>query len=98
MNKRHDNPTKYDNGDIYGSISMCKNMFNALYSMQMPWLSTLSNCRQYCGVLESQSAVALKYYDCTQYSFSRKDKDEHGRVQASKKHMYMSSQEPLYTY
>ena len=33
--RQFDNPTIYDNGDIYGSFFIGKNMYNALYSMKM---------------------------------------------------------------
>ena len=95
-----DNPTLYDNGDIYGSIQMGKNMFNSQYSMDMPWLSTLTKCRSYCGILNSQGNIALKYYDCFKYTFNRRSKDTHGRVNAKKSFVQQRSTDnvPLYPY
>ena len=52
-NANLDNPTIYGNGDIYGFMSLGKNMYNSLYSMQMDNASSLSCCREYCGIQNS---------------------------------------------
>lgn len=64
------NETIYDNGDIFGYFTTAKNMYNALYSIDMPDASTMQNCRQYCGLQRSRGRVMLKYYDSIDYSIS----------------------------
>ena len=66
-NAQYDNPTLYDNGDIFGFFTTGKNMYNAMYSMEMSSAFQVSNCRQYIGVQDMGSKVLLKYYDCNDY-------------------------------
>lgn len=69
-NRAYDNKTVYENGDIYGSFTLAKNMYNALYSVDMPDSSSVKNCRRYCGIHSSANAVVLKYYDDVDYTLS----------------------------
>ena len=75
----YDNRTVYDNGDIFGYFTTAKNMYNSLYSIEMPDESTMKNCRQYCGVQRSRGKLMLKYYDSIDYkvtgSSAQKDGD-----------------------
>lgn len=65
--RQFDNPTIYDNGDIYGSFFIGKNMYNALYSMKMNSLDKLLDCRTYAGIQSMGSKIILKYYDDSDY-------------------------------
>lgn len=51
--RAYDNTTIYANGDIYGGISLAKNMYNALYSVDMPNYESIVSCRTYCGIQNS---------------------------------------------
>ena len=77
----NDNPTIYDNGDVFGSISLAKNMYSPLYSMEMPNNSSLQKCRMYCGIQNSQNMVLLKYYDNVDYRFVPQNKDIDGNTE-----------------
>ena len=66
-NRMYDNPTVYENGDIYGSFQLAKNMYNALYSIDMPQNTLMKNCRRYCGLHNSANSIVLKYYDDIDY-------------------------------
>lgn len=83
-NPNINNPTIYDNGDIHGFMSLGKNIFNSLYSMQMANTSSLSACRLYCGIQNSQNKVLLKYYDSVDYSLPG-TKDQNGHEYASQR-------------
>lgn len=63
----------YENGDIYGGFAMTKNMYNALYTVDMPDDRTMASCRTYCGIQNSQNGVLLKYYDDLTYSMNGQD-------------------------
>ena len=62
-----DNPTIYDNGDIFGFFMVGKNMYDAQYSMKMDTASHMSNCRTYVGVQDANNGLVLKYYDNVDY-------------------------------
>lgn len=68
LDKRNDNRTIYDNGDIYGFFTTCKNMYNALYSMEMSNATTMKHCREYIGVQNAGRKLVLKFYDNCNYS------------------------------
>lgn len=68
--KKLENKTIYENGDIFGSFSLTKSMYNANYTMEMPNLTSMYACRQYCGIQNTQNKVLLKYYDSIDYTFS----------------------------
>lgn len=70
-NKQFDNPTTYDNGDIFGFFTTGKNMYNALYSMEMNSSSQIDNCREYAGVQDMGDKLMLKFYDNSDYSIDR---------------------------
>ena len=70
-NKQFDNPTTYDNGDIFGFFTTGKNMYNALYSMEMSSSSQIDNCREYAGVQDMGDKLMLKFYDNSDYSIDR---------------------------
>ena len=72
-NKQYDNPTIYDNGDIYGSFMLGKNMYDALYSMDMQQENKILSCRTYAGVQSLGNNVVLKYYDDVGYEFDPRD-------------------------
>ena len=69
-NKAYDNKTVYENGDIYGSFNLAKNMYNALYSVDMQEKDEIRNCRRYCGLHNSANSIVLKYYDDVDYVLS----------------------------
>ena len=79
-NSQYDNPTIYDNGDIFGFFTVGKNMYNALYSMEMSSSYQISHCREYAGVQDMGSKVMLKYYDCNDYQISQ---PQNGQAKAS---------------
>lgn len=58
-----------------------KNMYNALYTMDMPDVSSMENCRSYAGIQEAGGDVVLKYYDNVKYIIS--DADENGIAYAT---------------
>ena len=93
QSREFDNPTIYFNGDVYGSFSLAKNMYDPLYSMQMMKTTstsdirrynTLSCCRSYCGIQNSQNKILLKYYDNATYKFDRANQVD-GKVHPSTK-------------
>lgn len=67
-NGQYDNKTIYDNGDIYGFFTTGKNMYNALYSMQMSSATSMQNCREYIGLQSAGSKLILKFYDNCDYN------------------------------
>lgn len=70
QNRQYDNPTIYSNGDIFGYFTLCKNMYDSLYSMHMDNLSSICKCRSYCDIQSNGNTIALKYYDDLDYYFS----------------------------
>ena len=68
-NQQFDNPTIYDNGDIFGFFVPGKNMYNALYSMDMKSANEIHNCREYAGIQSLGNKIILKYYDNVDYKF-----------------------------
>lgn len=66
-NSQYDNKTIYDNGDIYGFFTTAKNMYNALYSMEMSSFNSMQNCREYAGVQNVGNKLMLKFYDRCDY-------------------------------
>ena len=75
LNLQYDNPTIYDNGDIFGMFMPGKNMYNAMYSMQMSAWNEIDNCRSYVDVQNHGNNVVLKYYDNCNYSLPVKNGD-----------------------
>ena len=67
VNAQYDNKTIYDNGDIYGFFTTAKNMYNALYSMEMSSFNSMQNCREYVGVQNAGNKLMLKFYDRCDY-------------------------------
>lgn len=92
-NKQYDNPTIYDNGDIYGSFMLGKNMYNALYSMSMKQENQIISCRTYVGVQSLGNNVALKYYDDTGYEFDPRNNHPFANMLSSS-----SAQTKIYPY
>ena len=62
-----DNPTIYRNGDVYGHFIFGKNMYNSMYTMDMPDVSSLQNCRSYIGIQEAGDSLVLKYTNNVDY-------------------------------
>ena len=61
--------SQYEKGDVYAQqIDLAKNMYDCLYSMNMPERTAIRECRQYCGVNSSNGSVYLKFYDNSNYS------------------------------
>lgn len=85
-NYQYDNPTKYETGDLYGHFMIGKNMYNSLYSMEMSSSSTLSCCRTYCGIQNSQNKVLLKYYDDMDYVEQAKDGDGNSTMRGQRRY------------
>ena len=83
-NAMYDNKTVYENGDIYGSFGLAKNMYNALYSVDMPEQSVMKNCRRYCGIHNSANSIVLKYYDDTDYKISLSSGDDNASAESMK--------------
>ena len=54
QSRQHENETIYENGDVFGSFSLAKNMYNATYSMDYSTFNSpkniLETCREYCGI------------------------------------------------
>lgn len=67
LDKQFDNRTIYENGDVYGFFTTAKNMYNALYSMEMSSSMRISNCREYAGVQDGGDKLILKFYDNCAY-------------------------------
>lgn len=67
--RQQTNKTIYENGDVFGSFTMTKSMYNSLYSMEMSDQNHLDGCRKYCGIQNSQNKILLKFYDNTDYEF-----------------------------
>lgn len=68
----------YDKGDVYAQqIDLAKNMYDSLYSMNMPLSTSIRECRQYCGINSSNGNIYLKFYDNKNYQqiSSRTDLD-----------------------
>lgn len=71
INVQFDNPTIYDNGDIFGFFTTAKNMYDALYSMKMDDAQHIRRCRTYIDVQDAGNSLLLKYYDDTDYSIQQ---------------------------
>lgn len=57
----------YLHGDIYGDIRQTKNLYDPMYSMNMPDCDTITNCRTYCDIGLCGNKLYLKYYDNIEY-------------------------------
>ena len=71
FNRQFDNPTIYDNGDIFGSFMVGKNMYNSLYSMEMSNVYRMLNCREYIDVQAMGNKLMLKFYDNSDYEIDK---------------------------
>ena len=89
-NIQFDNPTIYDNGDVFGFFTVGKNMYNALYSMEMSNSNEMQNCREYAGIQDMGDKLMLKYYDSCDYEI---DDSSHARLLSTS-----SSSSNLYPY
>lgn len=57
----------FDNGDVHADIFQTKNAYNGYYSMDMDSISSINNCREYCGIGKYCNNLYLKYYDNINY-------------------------------
>lgn len=74
----------YKHGDIYGDIRQTKNLYDPLYSMNMPNCNTITKCRSYCGIGICGNKLYLKYYDNIEY----KKLNEHKSDDVTEVNMY----------
>lgn len=58
----------YESGDIQGDFLQTKNQYDALYSINMPEISTIQNTRDYIGIDVCGNQPYLKFYDNKNYS------------------------------
>lgn len=61
------NYSQFENGNIYGDMYVCKNMYDSQYSMKMSSDHELNNCREYVGMTFNGNHLFLKYIDGTNY-------------------------------
>ena len=66
----------FDNGDVHADIFQTKNAYNAYYSMDMDNISSINNCREYCGIGKFCNNLYLKYYDNINYKGTFYNEDE----------------------
>lgn len=58
----------YDNGDIYAkNINIAKNIYNSVYTIDIPNSDTINNTREYCNIGSMNNTVFLTYIDDIKY-------------------------------
>lgn len=62
----------YDAGDIYAkNINIAKNIYNSLYTIDMPDADTVEDAREYCSIGAMSNNVFLTYIDDVKYEAVR---------------------------